>query len=161
MQCQPPVREWLVGMARALGKGAVVIEVGSWCGDTAKLIAPHVGLVICVDRFDGAHMGTPGITFWRWVNAVANLPIVGIVGESWEVPTLLPVAGDLVFIDADHTYTAVRRDILAWWPKVKDGGWLAGDDWNEEGVKAAVRETRGEPTVTMGEFGWAFRKPKD
>lgn len=49
---------------------------------------------------------------------------------------------DGVFIDADHTYPAVRKDILAWRPKVRKGGILAGHDYSQSwpGVCQAVDE---------------------
>lgn len=47
---------------------------------------------------------------------------------------------DVVWIDADHSYEGVRSDIAAWWPKVKDGGVLGGDDWAFGGVRRAVLE---------------------
>ena len=36
---------------------------------------------------------------------------------------------DLVYIDADHTESAVTEDIRKWWPKVKIGGILCGHDY--------------------------------
>ena len=50
---------------------------------------------------------------------------------------------DFVFIDADHTYEAVKADIAAWKPKVKKGGVLCGHDYENTdfpawGVKKAV-----------------------
>lgn len=36
---------------------------------------------------------------------------------------------DFVYLDASHTYEAVRHDLRAWWPKVKQSGILAGDDY--------------------------------
>lgn len=36
---------------------------------------------------------------------------------------------DFIFIDADHSYEAVVRDIQCWWPKIKKGGIFAGDDY--------------------------------
>ena len=36
---------------------------------------------------------------------------------------------DFVYIDADHTYEATMADIMAWIPKVKVGGVLAGHDY--------------------------------
>lgn len=47
---------------------------------------------------------------------------------------------DFVFIDADHTEPAVRRDIVNWMPKLKPGGWLMGHDYGDKfpGVKRAV-----------------------
>jgi hypothetical protein len=36
---------------------------------------------------------------------------------------------DWVYLDADHTYEAVKADIAAWWPKVASGGVLSGHDY--------------------------------
>lgn len=36
---------------------------------------------------------------------------------------------DFVYIDGDHSYEAVRDDMTAWFPKVKPGGIMAGDDY--------------------------------
>ena len=36
---------------------------------------------------------------------------------------------DLVFIDADHSYNAVKADLPFWFSKVRKGGWLLGDDY--------------------------------
>jgi hypothetical protein len=48
---------------------------------------------------------------------------------------------DFVYIDGDHSYDAVLLDIILWHRKVKDGGILAGHDYQEtrkHGVKKAV-----------------------
>jgi len=52
----------------------------------------------------------------------------------------------LAFIDADHAYESVRRDILAWLPKVSRGGYLAGHDYEHAhpGVMRAVDEIFGK-----------------
>ncbi len=52
---------------------------------------------------------------------------------------------DMVFIDGLHTYEAVVEDIREWKPKLKDGGILAGDDYNRyyPGVVQAVDEEGG------------------
>lgn len=47
---------------------------------------------------------------------------------------------DLVFLDADHSYNAVRADIWAWSHLVRPGGILSGHDVNWPGVKQAVDE---------------------
>lgn len=53
---------------------------------------------------------------------------------------------DFVFIDASHDYESVKADILAWIPKVKMGGIIAGHDYIETypGVIMAVNEIFGE-----------------
>lgn len=47
---------------------------------------------------------------------------------------------DVVFVDGDHEYEAVMADISAWWPKLKVGGFMAGDDFNMAPVCRAVCE---------------------
>lgn len=49
---------------------------------------------------------------------------------------------DLVFIDGNHTYDAVVKDINGWWKKVKPGKMLSGHDYDVKkfGVKKAVDE---------------------
>jgi predicted O-methyltransferase YrrM len=32
------------------------------------------------------------------------------------------------YIDGNHSYSAVLSDLVRWWPKVKPGGFLCGDD---------------------------------
>jgi len=49
---------------------------------------------------------------------------------------------DAVFIDGDHSYEAVIKDLDFWWNKLKRGGWLLGDDYKSvfPGVSKAVDE---------------------
>jgi Methyltransferase domain len=49
---------------------------------------------------------------------------------------------DFVFIDALHDYESVREDIEAWYPIVRRGGIIAGDDYTQQfpGVIKAVTE---------------------
>lgn len=72
---------------------------------------------------------------------------------------------DLCFVDADHTYDAVKADLAAWLPKVKKGGWISGHDYNhpefpEWGVKRAVDEfaaSHGLTIETGGNYTWFAR----
>lgn len=53
---------------------------------------------------------------------------------------------DFVFLDADHSYRGVCRDIEAWYPKLKTDGLMSGHDYANKGepcgmeVKRAVDE---------------------
>lgn len=49
---------------------------------------------------------------------------------------------DAIFIDADHSYEAVSKDLPFWWNKLKRGGWLLGDDYDSgfPGTTKAVDE---------------------
>jgi predicted O-methyltransferase YrrM len=66
---------------------------------------------------------------------------------------------DFVFIDADHSFVAVVKDIISWRPKVKHGGLLCGHDY---GVDAGVAEAVDLffPDRELGEdFTWFVRRP--
>lgn len=47
---------------------------------------------------------------------------------------------DYVYIDGEHSYDAVKRDLSNYSPKVKVGGYLIGDDYGWTGVAPAVQE---------------------
>lgn len=77
---------------------------------------------------------------------------------------------DFVYIDADHTYNAVLKDVKDWYPKVKRGRFLVGDDYRNVkklktgirfGVIKAVNEFANANGLTVYElpgYNWAIIK---
>lgn len=75
---------------------------------------------------------------------------------------------DVVYLDADHTFEAVVRDLRNWWPLVKPGGFLAGHDyvrglpWIQvpEGLDVFMNEQNlNFHSMTSEEYpSWAIRK---
>jgi hypothetical protein len=63
----------------------------------------------------------------------------------------------VVFIDMYHTYEAVSRDIRLWLPKVLDGGYLAGHDYQDYGVRKAVHENFDNSITIIGGC-WIYKK---
>lgn len=56
---------------------------------------------------------------------------------------------DVCFIDANHTYEFVKRDIEAYLPKMKKQSTISGHDWSDDGVKRAVGEIFGQGNFTI------------
>lgn len=59
---------------------------------------------------------------------------------------------DLIFIDGDHQYGSVRQDLNTWYPKIRPGGLMIGDDYAWPGVERAVKEFsahQGTPAVSV------------
>jgi predicted O-methyltransferase YrrM len=92
----------------------------------------------------------------------ARLARFGSRSEIWRTTSLEAAARvedaslDFVYIDARHDYDSVREDVLAWLPKVRPGGILAGHDYadgtfvqGEFGVKRAVDEIAAERGLTV------------
>jgi hypothetical protein len=139
------------------------VEVGTWRGRSAAFMAVEIANSTmahrirfdCVDTWQGStdepeHQQDPSVVNdTLYEEFLANmLPVQGYyqalrMASTAAAKTYPDQSLDLVFIDAQHTYEAVREDILAWWPKVRVGGIIAGHDYNHEGdhgVGKAVRE---------------------
>jgi hypothetical protein len=69
---------------------------------------------------------------------------------------------DWVYIDGNHTYEFVKQDLQLYFPKVKAGGFICGDDygikgWWEGGIMKAVNEFKAEhPNLHFQQFGTQF-----
>lgn len=51
---------------------------------------------------------------------------------------------DFIYVDADHTYQGCFADLVAWYPKLKNEGFMVGDDYTRTiepvGVKFEVKK---------------------
>jgi len=158
----------------------LVVEVGVALGRTTAAIA--CGLAergcrhVCIDTFKGGTDPRDPLNtlyqagrgrFFRQAfeyNARAlgvwnNIEL--IEAASPEVARLFEDESiDVCFLDADHSHEAITADIAAWWPKIKPGGFLAGDDYPGPGVRPAVDELvkrEGVP-ATYGFRCWAAER---
>ncbi len=127
-------------------------EVGVFRGKfAAHLLASCPQLFIdCVDAWDGSGMTTAydgdqtfnearcllqknGENRFRMFRAKSP--------EATELPAIRQTVYDFVYIDADHSESAVLADIRAWWRLLRVGGIISGHDYNNRGrkrVKKAV-----------------------
>jgi len=80
-------------------------------------------------------------------------------GVSWDMADKVKDNSlDFVFIDADHEYESVKKDILAWTPKLKEGGMLSGHDTHFDGVYEAINELIPTWSATGIDHVWECRK---
>ena len=55
---------------------------------------------------------------------------------------------DFIYIDGDHSYDGVKKDLTLYYPKLKKGGYLCGHDFDTLGsVKKAVMDYREENRI--------------
>ena len=66
---------------------------------------------------------------------------------------------DLVFVDAAHDYRNVRADIIAYWPKLKPTGVMAGHDFAHWRNWAEIRQDRLDRRGPWGRVPTAKGKP--
>lgn len=67
-------------------------------------------------------------------------------GDSSEIAKTFKETISLIFIDGDHSYLGCKKDIEAWFPKMKKGGVMLFHDYDQTspGVIQAVDEFRKE-----------------
>jgi predicted O-methyltransferase YrrM len=136
-------------MVRTSQSGATFIEVGAWRGRSTSYMAVEIlnsGKNIffyTVDTWKGSEehaiqffseVTTDGLynDFLKNIEPVRHL-VAPIRMASVEAASLFEDESfDLVVLDGDHSYEGLSADIQAWWPKVKPGGIMAGDDYNKE-----------------------------
>lgn len=125
-----------------------IAELGSYQGrSTYALCSGCPGKVFAIDNFSmtgempGGRNSKGRLSLEKNVGFFNNLEI--LEGESTQFARDV----DMVFIDADHEYESVLKDIQTWRPHAKK--LICGHDWDWEGVKKAVLETLGEPDETI------------
>ena len=71
-----------------------------------------------------------------------NAEIIWLIKKSEDVTDEeIPLLSlDFVYIDGDHRYHAVKKDLENYWPRVKLGGLFAGHDYGNRNVHKAVHE---------------------
>lgn len=155
---------FLVQLAKGI-RAEQIVEVGCFAGLTTRTLAEADPdwTIHAIDHFQGSddllenvarHGGPLAVygTFCRNLREWLFRRVFVHVGTSRQVAMVWPFAVDLVFIDADHTYEAVKEDIELWKPHVRPGGLLCGHDYRLfEGVTQAVDEIR--PDEVKG-FVW-------
>lgn len=131
-----------------------ICEVGVREGNNLKrMLVPCIRLAYAIDSW----CGTTNISqnpnlysqeqFDKWYQAVVEIAScdvrVRIIREFSPKAASLTFATedglfDFVYIDSDHTEAGCWADLNAWYPKVRAGGVLAGDDY----VNASIGEMK-------------------
>lgn len=145
-------RKCLDEFAQTLPADGLMVEVGSYAGEGAEIFARYVWHLTCVDLWPQSEV----LEAWR--NRTDYLGNVnGVRMPSVDAARMFADGSlDVVYIDAAHDYESVKADILAWRPKLKPGGILAGHDYGPHapGVIQAVDELIGKPSRVYGETTW-------
>ncbi|MFB2918612.1 MULTISPECIES: class I SAM-dependent methyltransferase [Aerosakkonema] len=158
---------------KQLPSGANSVELGSYKGRSSVAIAsvlPSNGVLYCVDRFQGSeeqkksHIDTSNL-LEAFTN---NIECFGVKDKIYTLQMSTteaskkfePESIDPIRHDAAHDGDAVKADLLNWYPKLKQGGYLFCDDYapNWAGVMRAI-ETVGLEGKVVAASLWMHNKP--
>jgi hypothetical protein len=138
------------------------VEVGSWKGKSAAYMATEIAnskkdiKFYCVDKWESVWdtFHSNMLPLEKYYTPLRTSSVEGAANFADE-------SLDFVFIDASHEYEDVKNDIIAWMPKVRPGGIIAGHDYHADqayhpGVYKAVHELI--DTFTVSEMCWIHEK---
>jgi hypothetical protein len=159
--------QWLYNNAKKMNS---ILEIGSWKGRSSHaLLSGCKGTVTCVDHFEGSgdsgdytHMqGKKEDIYEQFVHNVGHFKNLEVIKASSEEASVLlkDRTFDLIFIDAEHTYESVKKDIELW--KNKANIVIAGHDYCDvwPAVKKAVNDCF--PQVEVSDSIWYYYIKKD
>lgn len=171
-----PWREGLFEMLERLQSYGIsewtVVEIGTYLGESASIIARYTDYVWTVDPWDLEFMRSisenPGLTYGgiqeaydRNTKGQGNITLIN-------EPSLLAARRfadrslDFVYIDGWHRVFPCVVDIITWLPKIKDGGFIGGHDYTTADyseVIPATMYTLGRPDHTFPDGSWLKRVP--
>jgi len=148
----------LVPKIAALGDNVVGCELGVSYGFNLVYFLdnlPNVKKVYAIDPYMPYDDGPGGIVTQEVIDRVKNCFLDNIEPHKDKVEFINKTSDDAVgdipdgsldyiFIDGDHSYEAVCKDIRAYYSKVKSGGMFAGHDKGLPGVDKALDEFAAE-----------------
>lgn len=157
------------------------VEIGLWYGRSTAYLGVEIVnsqkpvTLLAVDHFKGqpeiigrraALVADSETAFRRNIAPVADA--LGdrfrlLVSDSVQAAAAVPDDSvEVVWLDAAHHYEGVRAEIDAWWPKLRAGGFMGGDDFVKcEGVQQAVIERFGPAASTPAKHYWLVRRRAD
>ena len=150
-------------------EGGTFVELGAWLGKSSSYLcdkATHQNITI-IDTWKGSpnelttthKLATQVDIYDLFIENMGERKYKAIRATSKAASKKFKNESlDVVFIDLTHTYESVKEDIQLWLPKVKKGGYIAGDDYHEnwKGVIQAVDELL--PHATFIDDCWIYQK---
>lgn len=159
--------EGLLDMIKELGetKDKVMVEIGSFIGESTVIFAEHFKKVIAIDPFmdnydpedttSKFNFRDVFMEYKRRTNSCINVETL-IKTSDDALKDLQGKKFDFIYIDGIHQYQNVLDDIKNYLPLVKEGGIIGGHDYGGpwKGVQKAVDEVFGKPDKVFKDTSW-------
>lgn len=148
-------------LSTRLNRNVVGLEIGVCKGENIVHFLEHT------NKIDKIHCIDPYLPYMDWVGPVTQEDMdlyLDITMKNFEshkdkivfyketsdtcVHKFQDEQFDYIFIDGDHSYEGVKKDLNNYYSKVKKGGVFSGHDINLPTVQQAVKEFREQNLIT-------------
>jgi dimeric dUTPase (all-alpha-NTP-PPase superfamily) len=153
------------------------IELGAWTGKSVAYSVVELinkkkfGKFFAVDSWQGCEIlqkhelvksNLVKDVFLKNISPLSD-KIKIIENYSWKAAKdFLDESVDFCYVDADHSYEGVSKDLDAWWPKIKENSYFGGDDYTNQfpGVFSAVNDFFSKRNIKIDTVGrcWLVQK---
>jgi predicted O-methyltransferase YrrM len=139
------------------------IEIGCFCGRSAKVAVHNLDLLICVDPFtslDTEYGDNYFSVFCKNLSAeiksgkILILPYTSNNAIQYINKLFGKGFADYIFIDGDHTPKQIKKDIKKYLPCLKPDGVISGHDYNQREIKEAVNSILSNVKQTLDDNGY-------
>jgi hypothetical protein len=138
-------------LLKLLPKGLVIAELGVFMGGYSEKILElaEPSKLYLIDIFGkgqghcmGFHTDDLSTYFGILTDKYKDNPKVKVIKTTTQEFLVSVPDNELegVYIDAEHSYYAVRQDLALSFIKIKSGGYIMGHDYEREEIKRAVSE---------------------
>mgnify|MGYP003965012587 CR=1 FL=1 len=168
-------------LINSIPDSGIFVECGAWLGKSSSFLCDNAktygyihqytnGInVFIVDTWEGSSdeldtthkLATETDIYPVFLDNMGNRKFTPIKKTSIEASKdFQDESCDVVYIDMQHSYEAVKEDIEHWLPKVKKGGYISGHDYPyAPGVAKAVHEVFSIDDIQRHDLStWTVRK---
>jgi predicted O-methyltransferase YrrM len=140
-------------LIRQIKPNSIIIEIGSYAGESTEIFAEVGKIVYAVDPWQDNYdsnlklrpMKEMRESFDRRLSRFNNVVPWQMTSEEAS-KRFSDNSIDVVYIDGDHRFEFVKKDLELWLPKLKEDGIISGHDYSTNSVKKAIKEVIGDQT---------------
>ena len=150
-------------------KESIMVEVGSYVGDSTKIFAESFKEVHCIDPWKNGYDDNDAASYQHDMSIIEKQfdeDILNVYNNVYKYKTDSITGSrnfkheslDFVYIDGLHTYGGVKKDINTWLSKIKKNSFIGGHDYQGkfQGTIQAVDEFK-KPDKIFKDTSWIIK----
>lgn len=132
-----------------INKNSRILELGCFYGASAELFREYSDFVTCVDI----------VLYPEMEHIIKTKNVNFIQSDSIEYLNVTKEQYDLIYVDTTHDFSRTKDEIRLSYDHIYDTGYIAGHDYNVDGVWNAILDTFEYPDIEIYlDSSWIIQK---